>query len=116
LATARTRSLQVGSIEGELKSLTALQHLPFVGNIPSVTARVVATSPSNFELTVVLDKGTGAGIRKEMPVVAQEGLVGRVVQVSGRRAGVLLRADPSWNGGVRLRRSVDVGLADGGGA
>ena len=116
LATARTRSLQVGSIEGELKSLTALQHLPFVGNIPSVTARVVATSPSNFELTVVLDKGTGAGIRKDMPVVAQEGLVGRVVQVSGRRAVVLLLTDPSFNVGVRLSRSGDVGVAKGDGA
>ena len=57
------------------------QHLPFVGNIRSVTARVVATSPSNFELTVVLDKGTGAGIRKDMPVVAQEGLVTALVRV-----------------------------------
>jgi len=116
LAAARTRSLRVRSIEGELKSLTELQHLPFVGDIASVTARVVATSPSNFELTVVLDKGTSAGIRRNMPVVAEEGLVGRVVQASGRRAVVLLLTDPSFNVGVRLSRSGDVGVAKGDGS
>src|SRR5207253_6910177 len=84
-------------------------------NLPAVAARVVATSPSNFQLTVEIDRGLPAGIQKGMPVVTGAGLVGRVVEVSQERATVLLLTDPSFNVGIRLSGSGAVGVARGNG-
>ena len=113
LAEKQGAAERATNVEREYKELLDQQGLPFVGNIPSVSARVVATSPSNFELTYQLDKGTADGIGTGMPVVAGEGLVGRVAQVSRTRATVLLVTDPDSNVGVKLSTSGDVGVATG---
>ncbi len=115
LAEARGRADASANNDRELQKLLALQNLNFAGNIPTVAARVVATSPSNFQLTVEIDKGLPAGIQKGMPVVTGAGLVGRVLSVSQERATVLLLTDPSFNVGVRLSGSGDVGVARGNG-
>jgi rod shape-determining protein MreC len=83
--------------------------------VPALAARVVDTSPSNFEQTVVIDRGDAVGVRKGMPVVTGAGLVGRVVSVSKKRAVVLLLTDRSFNLGVRLSSSGDTGAARGNG-
>lgn len=90
--------------------------LDFVGDIPRVRARVVSTAASNFELTVEIDRGTGAGVAKGMPVVAGAGLVGRVVDTSRTRATILLLTDTTFSVGVRLSASGDVGVATGKGS
>lgn len=113
LARARARAASAASYEREVKELTELLGLSFVGDIPSVAARVVNASPSNFELTVVLDKGTGDGVAEGMPVVGGGGLVGRVVGASRHRATVLLLTDTDMRVGVRLASSGDVGVARG---
>lgn len=50
-----------------------------------IAARIVAKDPENLYSTIMIDKGVGDGIRKNMPVIAFqdgiEGLVGRVVEV-----------------------------------
>jgi rod shape-determining protein MreC len=101
--------------ERERQELLALQKLSFADNVPTVAARVVATSPSNFQLTVEIDRGLPAGIQKGMPVVTGAGLVGKVVAVSQERATVLLLEDPSFNVGIRFSGSGDVGVARGNG-
>jgi rod shape-determining protein MreC len=115
LEEARGTAAQSETVQRELKDLTDLQSLPFAGDIPSVAARVTSTSPSNFELTVEIDKGTSAGVAKGMPVVSGQGLVGRVVEASKRRAVVLLMTSPNSAVGVRLSKSGDVGVAQGAG-
>ena len=51
-----------------------------------------------------------------MPVVAGEGLVGRIASASGERATILLVTDADSNVGVKLSTSGDVGVAQGRGA
>ncbi|MBV9411917.1 MAG: rod shape-determining protein MreC, partial [Acidimicrobiia bacterium] len=101
--------------ERERAELAALNKLTFADSLPAVAARVVATSPSNFQETVEIDRGLPAGIQKGMPVVTGAGLVGKVVAVSQERATVLLLTDPSFNVGIRLSSSGDVGVARGNG-
>jgi rod shape-determining protein MreC len=115
LADSRGRVASARSAERERQELLALQKLSFADTIPTVAARVVATSPSNFQLTVEIDRGIPAGLQKGMPVVTGAGLVGKVVAVSKERATVLLLTDPSFNVGVRLSASGDVGVARGNG-
>ncbi len=50
-----------------------------------IAARIVAKDPENLYSTIIIDKGVGEGIRKNMAVIAFqdgiEGLVGKVVEV-----------------------------------
>jgi rod shape-determining protein MreC len=107
---------RAADLEREHKELLDLDGLTFVGDIPSVTARVVSTSPSNFEFSVVIDKGTSDGVAKGMPVVAGEGLVGRVSEVSRERATILLLTDTDSRVGVKVSATGDVGVARGRGS
>jgi len=94
--------LSTANAELENQALKDQQKLDFVGDIPTVAASVVNTTSSNFDLTVEIDRGTDAGVAKDMPVVAAAGLVGRVVRVSKSRATVLLITDPSSTVGVKI--------------
>lgn len=100
----------------ELKELLKLQRLDWVGNVPTVAARVVSAPVSNFEQTIELDRGSRDGIAVDMPVVTGAGLVGRVVDVSSRRAVVRLITDPASAVGVRVVRSGETAIAQGEGA
>jgi len=64
----------------------------------SVAAAVVTTRLSGQSWVLVIDQGTDAGIRRDMPVVAWGGLVGRVIAVEAGYAKVRLLSDP--NSGV----------------
>lgn len=113
LERARGELLRQAGADRERQSLLELQQLTFAPNIPGVAARVVSTAPSNFQLTVSLDKGSDSGIERGMPVVTGAGLVGRVADVSRTRSTVVLITDRSSNVGVRLQSSGDVGVATG---
>jgi rod shape-determining protein MreC len=95
--------------------LGALQRLDFAGDLRGVTARVVSNSPSNFQLTVTVDRGSDAGISAGMPVVTPAGLVGRISEVSQNRSTVLLLTDPASSVGVRLAGSREIGSVTGSG-
>ncbi len=105
-----------GVDRGALDQLSALDHLPFAGNLPTVPAEVVAPVASNFELALELDRGTASGVRVGMPVVSGTGLVGRVVEVSGEASTVLLLTDPTFRVGVRIGTHNVYGVAAGNGS
>lgn len=115
LAQARGQALGATDAQRELQILSEQAHLDFVGSIPTVAAQVVDTSSSNFEMSVQINRGTDSGIAVNMPVVTGAGLVGRVAQVSARRATVLLLTDPTFSVGVRLTTNGAVFVADGAG-
>lgn len=61
-----------------------------------VAADVISPFDPNPQLrTIVINKGTRDGIVLGMPVVTQQGLVGRILDVSANAARVLLITDPS---------------------
>lgn len=97
----------------QLKELLKERDIPYIGDLPRATARVVSGPASNFAYTVEIDKGSSRGVKKDMPVVTGAGLVGRVVAVSGHRSTVQLISDPAFSFGVRLVDSQDVGIAHG---
>jgi rod shape-determining protein MreC len=110
------QALQGEAGRKELEEALALLGVDFIGDIPTVAARVVGAPVSNFEQTIELDRGTNDGIDVDMPVVSGDGLVGRVVQVSRSRAMVRLITDPASSVGVRFTRSDEIAIAEGEGA
>ncbi len=58
-------------------------------------ANVVMRDPANWWRTVQIDLGTRDGLRENLPVITDAGLVGRVSSVSLTRAQVILVGDPN---------------------
>jgi len=86
----------------DYQDLLAMNQLPTLAGIPSVTAQVVSRPASNFENTIEINQGSLVGVRIGMPVVAAAGMVGRVTQVSERRSIVRLLTDPELNVAVKV--------------
>jgi len=79
-----------------------------------VPARVVAMGPAqSFSRTVTIDAGTSSGVRPDMTVLNNDGLVGRVVHASAGSATVLLVVDPESVVGARLGSNAEVGFLSG---
>ncbi|MHB1710238.1 MAG: rod shape-determining protein MreC [Acidimicrobiales bacterium] len=76
-----------------LQQLSSLLHLPYIGNLQTVPAEVIAYDTSNFAATINIDVGRDNGVQYNMPVVAAGGLVGRVVQANHHTATVRLITD-----------------------
>jgi len=123
--TSENRALrrEVGRLRGGVSAsraarrenarLRANQDLPYITGIASVPAEVVAASPGNFEDTIAIDRGSRDGIAIGMPVVAGEGVVGRVSGVSRTRATIQLVTDPASGIGVRFVTSNTFAVAQG---
>lgn len=72
--------------------------------------RVVARDPANWWRTVRIDLGQREGLRPDLPVVTPEGLVGRIGEVSGTMAEVLLVGDPRCRVAVLVRETGEHGV------
>ena len=59
--------------------------LAFVDDVdrPALPAQVIGEDVSSWARTVTIDKGTRAGLRVGLPVVAAEGVVGRIIKFKG---------------------------------
>ncbi len=104
------RERAVGSEVGELEKLL---DLPTIEDATGVAARVISGSPDNFERTVIVNKGSAKGIEISQPVVAGNGLVGKVTAVTSEEATVTLLDSPGFGVGVRLEGSNESGIAEG---
>lgn len=114
LSEARGRAASGAAARRDVAALRKLAGLTFVpGEVETVVAQVVGATPGNFEFTVEIDRGSTSGVRSGMPVVAGDGLVGRVDRVYRHRSTVLLITDPSSGVGVRLADSGVPGVAQG---
>jgi rod shape-determining protein MreC len=61
-----------------------------------VQARVYERSPSTWYQTVAINRGSSDGVRRNDPVINDEGLVGKVKEVAGGSAVVTLITDPDF--------------------
>jgi rod shape-determining protein MreC len=79
-----------------------------------VAAHVVAMGPmQSFSRTVTIDAGTSSGVRKDMTVLNNDGLVGRVVRATRSTATVLLVVDTDSVVGGRLGTNLEIGFLRG---
>lgn len=101
-------------LSAELAQLKGVLDLAGKARFKSVSARVISKGgTSTFSETIVLDQGSRAGIRPDMTVISQAGLVGVVRSTSANTSVVLLMNDPSFRIGVRVAGSQDMGVLTG---
>ena len=78
-----------------------------------LTARVVGKDATNWFKTILLDCGSMEGVRRDQPVLAPNGLVGRVVEVTPTSARVQLFTDAVSAVGGLIQRTRVTGIVSG---
>jgi rod shape-determining protein MreC len=110
----RAAQLEQGFEKSQLRNITALQNLPFLQSLPTVTAETVDSYSSNFTATITLDKGRDDGVDVGFPVVGAGGLVGQVIQSFHHTAIVQLVTDGQSKVGVTFGDNNQyTGIVDG---
>jgi rod shape-determining protein MreC len=113
----KSQIAEYSDTKGQLTQLKAVLDLAGRGSYKVVAARVIARgSASSFSQTITIDAGSASGVRSNMTVISQNGLVGVVKSTTGSSAIVLLLSDPSFKVGVRIARSQSVGVLSGQGS
>ncbi len=110
-AKLRKRVIFNKDIAGELKKLKNVLDLAGRGSYKVVSARVIGKgSSSTFSQTITIDAGSNDGVKKDMTVMGELGLVGVVKSATSTSAIVLLMSDPTFRIGVRIARSQSIGV------
>jgi len=105
------RRLAEGGLENS--RLRRLLDLPAGREFDLVAAQVIAKDTTNWFKTIMINKGSEAGVQRSLPVIATEGLVGRVVEVMPWTAKVQLLTDPVSSVGALLQEQRVTGLVTG---
>jgi rod shape-determining protein MreC len=91
----RARLNQINEVTLQNQRLRKL--LAFVDDLDraALPAQVIGEDVTPWARTIVIDKGSRSGLRQGLPVVASDGVVGRVIKTSSYSSRVLLITDPS---------------------
>lgn len=106
VARLQAQNIELQQENAELEVLSAL--LDFARAHPEpqyLSTTVIGRDPNPFMRYVHINRGSDDGLRRGMPVVSQQGLVGRVSEVIANAATVQLITDPSTAINVRLQAS-----------
>ena len=80
---------------------------------PVLAVQVIGRDPSGWFESVIIDKGSNAGLRMNMPVVNAMGVVGRLVSVSPNYAKALLIIDQNSAVDCIIQRTREKGILKG---
>jgi rod shape-determining protein MreC len=116
VASLRDQLARAQTTRREAQELSRLNELASGGIVPDgtkpVTARVVGRSPTVWYSTVTIDKGSGDGVRVDDPVVAPQGLAGKVTQTTPNTAQVTLITDADSAVTARVTPSGATGVVE----
>lgn len=80
---------------------------------PTIGAEVIAKDPGNWYETFSIDKGNKDGLSKDMVVLAQSGLVGRITQTGAKFSKIISIIDDRSSVPAKNKRTDDVGIVKG---
>lgn len=83
---------------------------------PAIAARVIAKSQTTLTKTILIDKGTADGLKTGLPVIAERGVAGRIIESSWHSSRVLLLIDESSKIDASLQEGRNQGILQGGGS
>lgn len=97
----------------ENERLHALLKLKVPAGVTPTAGRVIGRSPDNWHHRLMLDVGSEGGVQIDGVAVTDQGLVGRVVAVSGHTAAVALSTDPTGSVSIINLRTRSAGVMQG---
>ena len=102
--------------EAQIENETLRRQLNFKSAVPNyrlLSAEVIGHDPSNLLQYLLIDRGARDGIETGMPVLAAEGLAGRISETSADCAKVMLITDPSSSVSALIQRTRATGMVQG---
>jgi rod shape-determining protein MreC len=106
LAKFQSELVDLREIASDYERLSGLlRYTSSVKNQEYVAANVISVDENAQLRTIAINRGARDGIAVGMPVVTQQGLIGRVLNVSANAARILLVSDPSSSVSARLQTS-----------
>ncbi|BAS28618.1 rod shape-determining protein MreC [Limnochorda pilosa] len=108
--------LQLSQLERENQRLRAALGLQARGPGGWVAAEVIARSPNQWLKRISVSRGSADGIRRGLPVVTPDGLVGKVTATTAHTADVTLLTHTASAVGARTEPGGELVLVEGNGS
>ncbi len=104
--------------EGSLEAMRLQKLLELREGFPqrAVAARVIDRNRSSLFKTLLINKGTADGLRVGLAVLSDQGVVGRIIEISWHASRVLLLIDGNSNIDGLIQRSRAQGILQGAGS
>jgi rod shape-determining protein MreC len=100
-----------GYLEGiRLQQLLALKEK---SKHHTVAAMVIGRDQASIMKTILINKGTSHGLRLDLPVIADQGVVGRIVETSANVSRILLLIDENSNTDALIQENRIQGILQG---
>ncbi|MFZ4108375.1 MAG: rod shape-determining protein MreC [Candidatus Planktophila sp.] len=116
-AKLRATLLNRKNADAQLLQLKSILDLAGTAGYKVVNARVISQGSSqSFSQTITIDAGTTAGIKKNMTVVAENGIAGVVKEAYSHTSLIMLATDPAFKIGVRIAGTQQIGILSGRGS
>jgi rod shape-determining protein MreC len=113
LAETQRQLVTFKDIEKENARLRKLVSLREKVAFDTLAARVIGRQSTEWQNNIVIDMGSNDGIKKHMPVLVSEGLVGQVVEVSSGAALVQLLNDEKSGEAAQIVETGEEGIVQG---
>lgn len=102
----RVQNLQASEYAAENARLRALlDYKQTATQFDLKAARVIGREASTWSSMIIINRGTIDGVKEDMPVVTEKGLVGRIVEAGPNSSKVQLITDPRSSVGVLVQRA-----------
>ncbi|MCG6538231.1 MAG: rod shape-determining protein MreC, partial [Syntrophales bacterium LBB04] len=82
-------------------------------NHHTIAAMVIGRDQTSIVKTILINKGTSHGLRLDLPVIADQGVVGRIVETSAHVSRVLLLIDENSNTDALIQENRIQGILQG---
>ena len=109
----KQREVRFQEAQQALTRLETLLDLKRQVALPVIGARVIAYDPSLWSRSAIVDQGKAQGVKDGMPVLAPQGIVGRVVTVYPQYAKVMLIVDRKSGADAMIQRTRVRGMLKG---
>ncbi|MGO8763177.1 MAG: rod shape-determining protein MreC [Desulfobaccales bacterium] len=109
----KQREVRFQEAQEALTRLEALLDLKRQVALPVIGARVIAYDPTLWSRSAIIDQGKAQGVKDGLPVLAPQGIVGRIVGVYPEYSKVMLIVDRKSSADAMVQRTRVRGMLKG---
>ncbi len=109
----RARLAELEEARQENERLRAIVDFVRERNLTQLGARVIGRPANSWEGVIIIDRGSVDGIQVGMPVIAPQGLVGQIAEVSKHASRVRLITDEQSGVAAMVQRTRAIGIVRG---
>ena len=109
----KQREVRFQEAQQALTRLEALLDLKRQVALPVIGARVIAYDPTLWSRSAIINQGKAQGVKEGLPVLAPQGIVGRIVEVYPEYSKVMLIVDRKSSADAMVQRTRVRGMLKG---